>query len=234
MDINLKAYNNLETIKYYKGICDVGLLKYEEEIIDKYFNSGNVLDLGCGAGRTTKPLVDKGFNTIGIDYSSNMILAAKKLFPGIDFRIGDVRKLEFVDNSFANIFFSFNGLMLLKNYSERRRAMKEIYRILKRNGIFFFTTPYLDNKVNEAYWNEKIRQQSISLSLSEDKLKLGDEVIEEGTVKFFIHIPFLNEIEKLIKDCGFETIFQGSRIENYGEENIEDELDDNYIWVVKK
>ena len=41
-------------------------------------------------------------------------------------------------------------------------------------------------------------------------------------------------IEEMISMTGFTCISRGSRIEDFGEEKAEDELDDNYYWVVRK
>ena len=143
---NEESYNNAEIVKYYSDFVSVGLFRYEELLIDKFFLAmGKTLDIGCGAGRVTVPLYERGFQVVGMDYSKNMIVAAKAINNAIDYRVGNILSTSFADQEFDNIIFSFNGLMLLETYEERLSATKEIRRILKRNGAFIFTTPYLDN-----------------------------------------------------------------------------------------
>jgi 2-polyprenyl-3-methyl-5-hydroxy-6-metoxy-1,4-benzoquinol methylase len=50
------------------------------ELTLKFCGSGkkSVLDIGCGAGRFTIPLAEKGMDVVGIDYSSEMINLADK------------------------------------------------------------------------------------------------------------------------------------------------------------
>ncbi len=69
-----------------------------------------ILDLGCGVGRTTKPLYDLGYNVIGVEIIKEMIDLAKKKYPNIDFRVGDACNLKFKDAEFDIVFFSFNGM----------------------------------------------------------------------------------------------------------------------------
>lgn len=42
-----------------------------------------VIDLGCGTGRLTQKLVERGYDVIGIDPSSSMLEKAKKSFPSL-------------------------------------------------------------------------------------------------------------------------------------------------------
>ncbi|CUX25521.1 hypothetical protein BN3590_00439 [Clostridium sp. C105KSO15] len=61
-----------EFLFYMKSIEDIGLWNSEKVIFLKYLKKDdNILDLGCGIGRTTFNLYNLGFtNIIGIDYSS--------------------------------------------------------------------------------------------------------------------------------------------------------------------
>ena len=93
----------------------------------------------------------------GIDYSSKMIEAAKKMASYIRYYVQDTRELSFDSGLFDYALFSFNGLMLLETYADRKKATLEISRVLKYNGLLFFTTPFLDNKIEKKYWAEKTR-----------------------------------------------------------------------------
>ncbi|MFC2387773.1 class I SAM-dependent methyltransferase [Treponema socranskii] len=98
-----------------------------------------------------------GYDVIGIDYSSKMIEAAKKMASYIRYYVQDTRELSFDSGLFDYALFSFNGLMLLETYADRKKATLEISMVLKYNGLLFFTTPFLDNKIEKKYWAEKTR-----------------------------------------------------------------------------
>ena len=86
-----------------------------------------------------------------------MIEAAKKMASYIRYYVQDTRELSFDSGLFDYALFSFNGLMLLETYADRKKATLEISMVLKYNGLLFFTTPFLDNKIEKKYWAEKTR-----------------------------------------------------------------------------
>lgn len=231
---NEASYNNSAIVDYYSDFTCTGLFHYEELLIDKYFTSGGkTLDVGCGAGRTTIPLFEKGYKVIGLDFAEKMIMAAKSLNSTIDYRVGNILSTRFDDQEFDNILFSFNGLMLLGTYGERLKAVKEIRRILKSEGNFIFTTPYLDNKILNPYWLEKASSLDIDVQNMtwDQQLELGDEQLEDYGSDFFLHVPFISEVEKMIDEAEMKVLFLARRLDYSRIEELEDELDDNCLWV---
>ncbi len=232
---NIESYSVAKTVEYYKNLSSCGLFEYEKKLIEKYFVPGSrVIDIGCGAGRTSIALRNMGYDVVGVDYSANMIEAARALDSAIEYFVQDARNMTFPSDTFDCAFFSFNGLMLLESYDDRKKAALEIHRVLKNKGIFYFTTPFLDNKVGRGYWAEKVETYLKPLNeFSKDELlKLGDDVTEEDAVQFHLHIPFVNEIREMLDECGYDILFEGRRLDWFPEEKLEDELDDNYMWMV--
>lgn len=232
--INEKSYNEAEVVSYYIEFNAAGLFHHEELLIDQYFKAGGkTLDVGCGAGRVTIPLHERGFQVIGMDYAEKMIAAAKAINRQMDYRVGNILSTSFSSQEFDNIIFSFNGLMLIGSYQKRLRAVREIRRILKSDGVFIFTTPYLDNKLETPYWKEKAESLGINVqSMSwEQQLELGEEHLKDYGTEFCLHVPFISEIERMVKEAGMEILFSARRLDYSGIEKMEDELDDNYLWV---
>ena len=229
-----KSYNETEIVNYYTDFNAAGLFHYEEILIEKYFKTeGRTLDIGCGAGRVTIPLYERGYQITGMDYAEKMIAAAKAVNGAIDYRVGNILSAPFEDQEFDNVIFSFNGLMLLESYEERLSAVKEVCRLLKDDGKFIFTTPYLDNKVKKSYWSEKAETLGIDTgNMSwEQQLELGDEQLEDYGSEFYLHVPFISEVEQMLEEAGMELLFSARRLDYSGIEKMEDELDDNYLWV---
>ncbi len=69
-----------------------------------------------------------------------MIDAATALFPQIDFRTGDATSLELDSNTFEYVLFSYYSLDYISLESQRYRALAEIHRVVKPDGIFMFSS----------------------------------------------------------------------------------------------
>ncbi len=111
------------------------LAKYRENILDKH-----VLDIGCGAGRTTAHLKDLCKDYTGLDYSSDMIEVCKRRFEAVNFIHGDVRDMNvFKDQMFDFVLFSYNGLDSIC-HEDRLRGLQEIHRVLRQDGLFVFSS----------------------------------------------------------------------------------------------
>ena len=91
-----------------------------------------VLEAGCGTGRILIPLAKKGINCYGIDPSSNMlaILEKKKNDLNIELKKGDIEKIPYPGNTF-DIVFTMHVLMHMTSH---KKAIKEMYRVLKPGG----------------------------------------------------------------------------------------------------
>jgi ubiquinone/menaquinone biosynthesis C-methylase UbiE len=133
---------------YKKGVERVECtLEVDEQIpwIAELFEKHHVkkiLDLGCGAGRHTIYLSQKGFDVYGIDISGEGIkkahqqLAKKHLHANLI--VGSVyNPLPYPDDSFDAIV-STRTLYHAK-IEEIRKAIKEIERVLKPHGLVFIT-----------------------------------------------------------------------------------------------
>ncbi len=114
------AYGNPKVIANYQG--NIGLWKSEEILIRRFFpREGKLLDLGCGAGRTSIPLTQMGYEVAGIDISASMLKAAilesERLNLKINFQEMDAKTLTFADHSFDCAIYSFNGLDHIPAYA---------------------------------------------------------------------------------------------------------------------
>ena len=76
-DMVRNTYSEMEVVSRY---AQIGLWPAEEILVLEYFpDDARVLDIGCGAGRTTIPLAEMGLEVVGIDFSPAMIQLAMEL-----------------------------------------------------------------------------------------------------------------------------------------------------------
>ncbi len=105
-----------------------------------------VLDAGCGSGRDTKRLSDRGLQVQGIDISTGLLEVAKKSFPDLQFVEGDLRKLPFRNETFDGIWVCAS-LLHLETVEDVEKAFGELHRILRRGGVVYgCVKQQLDNK----------------------------------------------------------------------------------------
>lgn len=90
-----------------------------------------ILDLCTGTGDLAYFLSKRGRVT-GLDFSSKMLAVARKKVPDAEFIEGDCTNLPFNNASFDVVTIGFG----LRNIENSDRAIEEICRVLKPDGIF--------------------------------------------------------------------------------------------------
>ena len=117
-----------------------------------------VLDLGCGAGNdcfVAREMVGETGKVIGLDMTPNMLRKAwenndKMNYRNVEFRLGDIEDMP-VANELIDVVISNCVINLVPN---KIKAFKEIYRVLKTEGIFSISdiviSKELPKKIKEA------------------------------------------------------------------------------------
>ena len=109
--------------------------KYGEGVLNQLTapKGSFVIDLGCGNGALTEKLVERGYRTLGIDASPQMLEKAKALHPELDFRLEDACKFRLAkkaDAIFSNAVFHW--------IDDHKKLVKNISKNLKSGGEFVF------------------------------------------------------------------------------------------------
>lgn len=138
--VNRRTYEARRIVSLYRwGAFQIAeiriLLKYK----DAYWGK-KVLDIGCGAGRTTELLHRLDVQYTGIDYSTNMVSQCRDRFPDARCLHVDARDMSGFDSgTFDLVLFSNNGLDCL-THEDRIQALREIHRVLTAGGHFVFSS----------------------------------------------------------------------------------------------
>jgi SAM-dependent methyltransferase len=197
---------------YSRAVSRVGLWKCEKAFFGKQLPvEGRILDLGCGAGRTTFGLYREGYrNILGADLSPVMIREARRHAARrglkIRFRVADACRLSFPARSFEGCVFSFNGLMTIPRRARRIAALREIRRVLVPGGRFVFTTHQrLGEAAGHSVWR---RERALWKAGRQDPQlhEYGDELIEELGRPTFIHVPDRREVLDCLRAAGLEWL----------------------------
>lgn len=127
----------------YATSPDFNLREVEIDYLARWMRDGQrVLDVGCGTGYTVlrhAAMFDAAFS--GIDFVPEMVEHARLLAAEfetkkrVDFRVGDVTRLEESDGSF-DVVVSERCLLNLPTRNDQWRAIGEIARVLRPGGLY--------------------------------------------------------------------------------------------------
>jgi ubiquinone/menaquinone biosynthesis C-methylase UbiE len=123
------------------------ILSYlSEEIKDKA-----ILDIGVAAGRTVPYLSAHTEDYTGIDYSESMLQQCRAKHRNVKLLLCDATNMvAFADGAFDTVFSCFN-VIDDADHEDRTRILGEVHRVLKKNGVFVFSTHNLDSKRRSAF-----------------------------------------------------------------------------------
>lgn len=149
------------TKEFYKKLKTEGMSKLMNKERDKSYlqflkshlkKHQKILDLACGYGRLTIPLAKAGYNIRGIDLAPNFIKdaksQAKKKNLKINFKVGNMLKLPYHDESFDAIICMWSSFNHLLNLKDQVKGLNEMLRILKKEGFAIIDMP--SYKVNKG------------------------------------------------------------------------------------
>lgn len=100
-----------------------------------------LLDAGCGIGLYSLSLANRVKSVKGVDLDREKIETAKKIATSLklkntNFEVADINSLPFADNSFDQVLCS----EVIEHIADDRKAILEIFRVLKQNGTLVLTT----------------------------------------------------------------------------------------------
>ena len=173
----------------------------EFEKFSKHIKSHfKILDLGCGNGRLYKYLSPTNYT--GVDVSKNLINEAKKNHPNANFKTGSILEVPSKNEEF-DMVFCIASLHHIPSKNLRKKAIKEIKRILNKDGILVLTNWNLFQKKYIKYICKSIMVWALTLG----KYDWNDTFIPWGKEKLprYYHAFTENELKKLLKK-DFEII----------------------------
>jgi len=135
ISLNKKAWNNVA--EKYNDANYGSLNPLVEYFYDELPENGSILDLGSGTGLPfAKLFVEKGFNYLGVDISSQMIKIAQKNVPLANFKELSITDLNF-ENEFDGVFSHYTMLQL--NPDMFKDVARRVVKALKVNGFFYLS-----------------------------------------------------------------------------------------------
>ena len=144
----------------------------------RFKNKGIVLDIGCAFGFFLKYLPN--FKRYGIDISSYAIERAKTT-PNVKFIVHDIEEKTNFKKNYFDVITAFD---VLEHLNKPYNVLVEIRRLLKKDGIAFFTFPNTNCLIGKReFANDKSHKNDANKLKKE--IKKHFEIIEE---KYVLHI----------------------------------------------
>lgn len=171
-------------------------------------NNQKIADLGCGNGRFYKFISEKrDVNYLGIDNSKKLLEKAQESFPKAKFVKGDLLKLPLKEKK-IDVAVAIASIHHIPSKKLRQKAIQEMNRILKENGLLIITVWNLFQPNYKKYiWKARLRKL-----LSLGQYDSRDTLIPWGKtgVKRYYYAFKQSELRQLLEKNNFKIIQEDS------------------------
>ncbi|MGK0291099.1 MAG: arsenite methyltransferase [bacterium] len=204
-----------------------------EEVNNRYYGCGliapsllegmKILDLGSGSGRDAfilSKLVGETGEVVGIDMTDEQLAVANQYVdyhtelygykkPNVSFKKGYIEKLD--ELGLEDNYFDIVVSNCVINLSPDKDAvLREVYRVLKTGGEFYFSDVYSDRRIQEDLVNNEILYgECLSGALYYNDFRRIAQKADFNDVRKVESSPITvqnEEIEALVGNIQFESI----------------------------
>jgi len=114
---------------------DAGRIGYANDVYNNLVAFGLVprhaiVDIGCGTGLASAPLIENNFNVTGVDPSEAMLAVARERYPQAKWVLGTAERLPFDDRS-LDVAISAQAF----HHFDAQKGIDEIKRVIRPGGI---------------------------------------------------------------------------------------------------
>jgi SAM-dependent methyltransferase len=151
---------------------------------------GRVAEIGCGPGRVTEYLHSLGLDVHGVDLSPEMIAVARKWYPHLDFKIGEMPGLSIEDSTLTGVVAWYSII-----HTPRERLPEifaDFHRILTPGGHLLVAFQVGDEvrHIEHAYGHDiscdayRLLPEKIAEQLGEAGFSLVSKLVREPSEEF--------------------------------------------------
>lgn len=122
---------------------DIDIYLFDQLLKGRLTPEMRVLDAGCGGGRNLVYFLRSGYEVYGVDQSVEAVAHVRSLasalaphLPADNFRVESVERMSFADADF-DFIISSAVLHFARDEAQWQGMVREMWRVLKRGGIFF-------------------------------------------------------------------------------------------------
>ncbi len=161
---------------------------------------GEILELMCGTGRVSIPLLDSGRHMICVDYSKGMLNSFERKIKNKNYPVNlvqmDVTNLK-LDKKFGLIILPFHSISEIISTDLQIKALQSISSHLEKDGVFILT---LQNPKTRLILAEGITRV------------MGRSSIDESRHLIISYMNQYNESDKIVTGLQFYEIYDSMNI----------------------
>jgi SAM-dependent methyltransferase len=143
-------------VEMYSQPYDEDIMQLLEKLFLQHLpQPARILDLCCGSGDLTKPLLDCGYQVTGIDSSEAMLNYARTKAPDGKFVLGDARYYKF-SPTFHGAIAAGDSLNHVMNIEGLKSVFKNVFAALLENGLFGFNMS-MEEMYGSENWDRELQ-----------------------------------------------------------------------------
>ena len=190
---------------------------------------GRILDVGCGPGRHSIELAQRGFTVVGIDPSASMIAAAKERASeaGVSPEFQQVAGEDFIaDEKFDTAICLFTTLGQIEDRKDNHLLVPRVAAALQPGGIFLVEVPQRawvasNLKASDRFWDgDRYTDVTRQIDMDENVVTEIFTVVTPGDTQRYVlryRLFNLDELSALMEKDGFSIVatygdYNGSRL----------------------
>lgn len=199
--------------------CDVaynqrGLWDWEAQAIDAYFKScRSLLLIGAGGGREVYALAKLGYQVDGYECNPQLVEFANQLLQaeGLESRVSDLERDSLPEGNriYDGAIIGWGAYMLIQGKANRVRFLQQLKTRISANAPILISFYHLNNKQHNHFRIVVGVGNLLRRLLRRELLEIGDDLSPE-----FVHYFNQEEIERELKEAGFDLVLYGSK--DYG------------------
>lgn len=237
-------YNDIS--KYYDSIFSVS--KDTVEFIKKSVGKPpkSILDVACGTGGYSVELDKHGYNLTAVDIDSKMIehlkLKANNGESNVEFFQSNMLDLykRLDNNAYGAVYCIGNSLVHLENLNEIQNFFIDVYKLLKKDGVFIFQIINYDRVISKDIKSlPTIVNESVPLKFERFyRYEKSKDIIEFKTIlsvenkvienKIYLTPLLHDDAISMLKRAGFNEI---KSYGNFKKDNFEKE--NSYALIIE-
>jgi 2-polyprenyl-3-methyl-5-hydroxy-6-metoxy-1,4-benzoquinol methylase len=169
----------------------------------------SVLDAGCGDGRVSSEMVQRGHSVIGIDQLELSIIYAKNLVPQASFLVGDLRK-DLISH-YGLQEHQFDAITMIEVYEhippqDCPTILANLYQVLKPDGTFIISVPSKSLSVMSKLHYRHFSQSEIERELEKGGFQI-QKMIYQHRLDRLTNWLLSNAVEKLLDNRWLQIVF---------------------------